>query len=260
MKALIHSLAAAALVFLAGVQPATAQTSEEFTSLKQQIETLKQGQAAIAKELEAIRSILERATGQAREQPFQPTDITVAEAPFLGAADAPVTLVEFTDYQCPFCRRHTASVMPQLVKDYVETGKLRYVMREFPIASLHPEAVKGAEAALCAKDQGKYWEMHDLLFAEQRKMSVADLRAHGEALGLDMAAFNACLDEDKYAAAVKASIEEGARAGVRGTPSFFVGLSASDTPGKIKATKFVRGAQPLQVFQQTIEELLQQGS
>jgi protein-disulfide isomerase len=150
--------------------------------------------------------------------------------------------------------------LKQLLAQYVETGKVRYVMREFPIASLHPQAVKGAEAALCAKDQGKYWEMHDRLFAEQRRMSVPDLRAHGEALGLDMAAYNACLDEDKYAAAVKASIDEGARAGVRGTPSFFVGLSASDNPGTIRATKFVRGAQPLQVFQQTIEELLQQGS
>jgi protein-disulfide isomerase len=138
MKALIRSLAGAAMIVLAGFQPGMAQTSEEITTLKQEIETLKQGQAAIAKELAAIREILERATGQRRERPFEPTNITVADAPFLGQADAPVTVVEFTDYQCPFCRRHNDGTLKQLLAQYVETGKVRYVMREFPIASLHP--------------------------------------------------------------------------------------------------------------------------
>ena len=252
---------AAFLLLVAGVSPAAAQSGEDIGALQQEIESLKQGQAAIQRELSEIKAILERATGGNRQQQaFQPTDITVADAPFLGDADAPVTLVEFTDYQCPFCKRHTAGVMKQLVKDYVETGKVKYVLREFPIASLHPKSAKGSEAALCAGDQGKYWEMHDLLFANARLMAPEDLKQHGATLGLDQAAFDACLDEAKYAAQIQASLQEGIKAGVRGTPSFFIGKTDPANPGKIKATKFVRGAQPFEVFQKNIDEVAAQGS
>ena len=248
------------LLLVAGSLPAAAQSSEEVNALKQEIETLKQGQAAIQRELSEIKAILERATGGTRQQQaFQPTDITVADAPFLGQADAPVTLVEFTDYQCPFCKRHANGVMKRLLKDYVETGKVKYVLREFPIASLHPKAAKGSEAALCAADQGQYWEMHDLLFANPRLMALEDLKEHGETLGLDTAAFNACLDEGKHVERIQAGLQEGVKAGVRGTPSFFVGKTDGATPGRIKATKLIRGAQTFEVFKQNIDEVIRQG-
>lgn len=260
-KSIITIYSMAFLLFSAGSLPAAAQSSEEINALKQEIQALRQGQAAIRRELSEIKAILERATGGTRQQQaFQPTDITVADAPFLGQADAPVTLVEFTDYQCPFCKRHANGVMKQLLKDYVETGKVRYVLREFPIASLHPQAAKGSEAALCAADQGRYWEMHDLLFANPRLMAPDDLKKHGETLGLDTAAFSACLDEGKYAQRVQASVQEGVKAGVRGTPSFFVGKTDGATPGRIKATKLIRGAQGFEVFKQNIDELIKQGS
>lgn len=148
---------------------------------------------------------------------------------------------------------------PQVQDEFVTTGKIRYAVLDYPLRS-HPHAFKAAEAAACAMDNGKYWEMHDLLFANARLMAPEDLKQHGATLGLDQAAFDACLDEAKYAAQIQASLEEGIKAGVRGTPSFFIGKTDPATPGKIKATKFVRGAQPFEVFQKNIDEVAAQGS
>ncbi len=247
-----------------GTSPTLAQSGDELGALKAEIQALKAGQAAMQKDLTAIKEILVRATrgqSQARVQTkFEPQDLSIAGAATLGAADAPVTLVEFTDYQCPFCRRHFAQTMPQLVKDYVETGKLRYVMREFPIQSIHPKALKAAEAALCAGDQGKYWEIHDVFFADQRKLAPEDLKAHAEGLGLDVASFNECLDGDKYAQRVQKDLADGVKAGVRGTPSFFAGLTDPADPTKIRAIKYLNGAQPYVVFKAAIDALIAQAA
>ncbi len=243
-----------------GAVPALAQSGDELGALKAKIQALKADQAAMQKDLTAIKEILVRATrGQSRaraQTKFEPQDLSIAGAATLGAADAPVTLVEFTDYQCPFCRRHNLQTKPQLVKDYVETGKLKYVLREFPIQSIHPKALKAAEAALCAGDQGRYWDMHEAFFADQRKLAPEDLKAHAEALGLDAAGFSECLDGGRYAQRVQKDLADGIKAGVRGTPTFFLGLTDPEDPTKIRATKALRGAQPYAVFKQTIEALL----
>jgi protein-disulfide isomerase len=238
---------------------AQAQSGNDIASLAAEIEALKQGQQAIQKDVAEIKQILQQAMQrQARARPpeFKPQDISIAESPFLGEADAPLTLVEFTDYQCPFCRRHALQTQPQLVKDYVETGRLKYVIREYPIQSIHPQAVKAAEAALCVNAQGKYWEFHDTLFQHQKQLQPEDLKAHAEALNLDMAAFEQCLDSAKTADQVRRDLQAGMDAGVRGTPSFFLGFTKPDAPGAIHATKMLRGAQPFGVFQQTIDGLL----
>ncbi len=187
---------------------------------------------------------------------FKPQDLTIVDAPYLGQPDAVVTLIEFTDYQCPFCRRHNTQTKPQLIKDYVETGKLKYVLREFPLAQIHPQATKAAEAALCAGDQDKYWDMNALFFANQRKLKPTDLLAYAGDLGLDMARFSACLDDGKHAKRVQSDLQAGIKAGVRGTPSFFLGLTDPSDSTKIKATKVLRGAQPYSVFKQAIDQLI----
>ena len=109
-------------------------------------------------------------------------------APSRGKADARVTIVEFTDYQCPFCSRYVRETYPQLDKEYVQTGKVKYVLRDLPLEAIHPLAMKAAEAAHCAGEQGKYWEMHDRLFANQTELARTDLAKHAQALGLDAAA------------------------------------------------------------------------
>ncbi len=262
-KLLAGCLALAALMLL-GIRPGLAQSSQETDALRAQIETLKAGQAEIQKDLAEIKKLLLERPRQSRSQrqarSFTPLDLSVDGAPFKGQADAPVTLVEFTDYQCPFCRRHFNTVLPQLVTEYIETGKIKYVLREFPIVSLHPKAPKASEAALCAGEQGQYWGMHDLMFQNPKQLAVPDLKQGAETLGLDAAAFVDCLDGGSYTETVRTDIAEGAKAGVRGTPSFFLGQTDPANPGKIKATKFIRGAQGYAAFKKAIDELLMPSS
>ena len=157
-----------------------AQSDGELQALQAEVRVLRAGQAAMQKQLAEIKQLLSRAARGRTETAFQPQQITVADAPYLGRPDAAVTLVEFTDYQCPFCRRHSAQTKPRLIKDYVATGKLRYVLREFPLARIHPQATKAAEAALCAGDQDKYWDLNAVFFANQRKLKPTDLLAYAD--------------------------------------------------------------------------------
>ncbi len=238
-----------------------AQSGTEVEALRTEIEALKAGQAAMRKDLSEIKQILLRATsGSANrgraQAAFKPLDLTIAGSPTLGKPEAAVVLVEFTDYQCPFCRRHSAQTKPRLIKDYVETGKLKYVLREFPLAQIHPQAPKASEAALCAGDQGKYWDINQVLFANQRKLAVPELKTYAKDLGLDMARFDECLDGAKYAKRVARDLADGANAGVRGTPSFFLGVSDPNDPDKFRATRMLSGAQPYGAFKQAIDQLI----
>ncbi len=177
-------------------------------------------------------------------------------APYKGVADAPVTLVEFSDYQCPSCRKHFYKVMPRIVKDFVSTGKVKYVMREYPIADLHPKAAKASEGALCAGDQEKSWEMHDLIIAKPRRVGPGQLKAYARMLGLDAANFGYCLDSGQHAGTVSAGIAAGKAAGVPGTPSFFVGLTDPRDADKVTSLTFILGAKDYGVFKRAIEAAL----
>jgi protein-disulfide isomerase len=141
-----------------------------------------------------------------------------------------------------------------LEKDYVKSGRLRYAVRDFPLEAIHPQAFKAAEAARCAGDQGKYWEMHVLLFQNQRALAVADLAKHAATLGLDGAKFQACLDSATHAEGVRRDLAEGAKAGIRGTPTFFLGLI--ENGDRVRVTRVIRGAQPAAVFKAAIDEAL----
>lgn len=190
-------------------------------------------------------------------QPAAPGDLLVAVqgAPALGPDRARVTIVEFSDYQCPFCRRHSSQVLPELVKEYVKTGKLRYVFRDFPITSIHPQAHRLHEAAHCAGDQGRYWEMHDRLFEDSRRTEAKDLAARARALGLDAQRFEQCVAEGVHAARVRQGVADGENARVRGTPTFFVGLTAPDG-APMRPQRLIVGAQPYAAFKQAIDGLL----
>ncbi|MEE8549579.1 MAG: thioredoxin domain-containing protein, partial [Alphaproteobacteria bacterium] len=189
------------------------------------------GDAAARKRLNKLkprRQVKRQVKRRARRKPSRSggrNEMRVDGAPYKGAADAPVTLIEFSDYQCPFCRRHSYKVAPRIVKNFVSTGKVKYVMREYPIASLHPDAAKASEGALCAGDQEKYWEMHDLIIANPRRVGPGRLKAHARRLGLDEADFGNCLDGGQHAGTINADTAVGYAAGVRGTPSFFIGLT-----------------------------------
>jgi len=240
----------AGVMHAAGAQPATAQTND----LRQEVEALKREVSDLRKALDEIRQAAPQAGPPARAAaPAVPVKVSVANRPSMGRADAPVTLVEFSDYQCPFCRRHVTSTLPELKRDYVDRGKVRYVYRDFPIDRLHPEARKAAEAAHCAGDQGKYWEMHDLLFARQRQLNADDLKKYASGIGVDQAAFNACLDEGRHAKVVDEDERAGASIGVTGTPTFVVGKTRPD--GTLEGVRLV-GAQPASAFRRAIDALL----
>lgn len=185
----------------------------------------------------------------AQPTPRGPVEVSTDGAYSIGDPDAPVTIVEFTDFQCPFCSRHFLQTFPQIVAEYVDTGKVRYVFMDFPLSSIHPQAQLASEAARCAGDQAAYVEMHDLLFARQDAWKGRDDAATifsgfaGE-LGLDTAAFDACLATRQHEDAVLADLEYGTSLGIDGTPAFFVN------------GHFISGAQSFEVFQQAIESLL----
>ncbi len=159
--------------------------------------------------------------------------------PYQGPEDAPVTMVEFTDYQCPFCSRHFRETMPQLVSQYGD--EVKYVVLNFPLSNIHPFAQKAAEAAECAYDQGEFWQYHDLLFENQSALDTTSLKKYAVGLGLDVDSFNTCLDSGEKAQQVQSDLQAGQTAGVRGTPTFF-----------INGQRLV-GALPLNRFQTVID-------
>ena len=191
------------------------------------------------------------------ETPSSEILLEIADAPSRGAKEARLVLVEFSDYQCPFCARHVRQTVPEIEREYVRTGKVRYVFRDFPLEAIHPQAFRAAEAARCAGEQGKFWEMHDRLFAHQHALGPEDLIAHAEAVGLNVARFRRCLESGRFAERIRRDLSEGRRAGVRGTPSFFLGFA--EPGGKVRVMRILRGAHPYGAFRQVIEELLHTG-
>ncbi|MEM3087183.1 MAG: thioredoxin domain-containing protein [Halobacteria archaeon] len=175
-----------------------------------------------------------------------------------GNTNAKVQLIEFSDYQCPFCRRHYTQTAPTLLADYVRSGKVLYAYRDFPLDNIHPGATPWAIAARCAGEQGKYKALHDKIFDEQSKQGqgtisyedyAAVAKQWAQELGLDAGAFNACLDSRKYARQVQRDLQDGFAAGVSGTPSFFVG---NPQKGYVR----IEGARELALFKQTLDQEL----
>jgi protein-disulfide isomerase len=169
----------------------------------------------------------------------------VDDDPVKGSEDAPVTTVEFSDFECSFCARFFAETLPLIEESYLRTGKVRLIYRDYPVAG-HSYAQKAGEAAECADEQGKFWDYHDMLFENQGALGTASLKQYAQDLGLDTARFNECLDSDQMAAEVQSDHGDGQAYGVGGTPTFF-----------INGVKVV-GAQPYEVFQQVIEQELKE--
>ena len=176
------------------------------------------------------------------------------DEPTLGSASAPLTMVEFTDYQCPYCRRFEAEVWPKLKRQYIDTGKLRYIARDLPL-EFHAMAAPAAEAAHCAGEQGKFWEMHAALLGGAADLGAGGIGRRAGALGLDMSRFGACLEHRRYAAVIVAHEREADAAGIRGTPGFVVGRAAH---GELTGVR-VQGALPYEEFAELLRELLAGG-
>lgn len=214
-------------------------------------------------------SINGTAQGTANLQPAapaaQPPQVTngvasIDDDPVLGDKNAPVTIIEFSDYECPFCKRHFNDTFPQLVKNYVDTGKVKIVFRDFPLSFHEPMASKEAIAASCARDQGgdkKYFEFHHEIFKRTTSngngLDDAKIQTIASDLKLNINTFTSCISNTAKADEVKKDIADGSAAGASGTPTFLVGKSTGD--GKIDGDLVV-GAQPYAAFQAVIDPLL----
>lgn len=185
----------------------------------------------------------------------EPT-VTASHTNAKGMPSARLTLIEFGDFQCPFCGRYARDTYHRLHRDFVDTGKIEYVFRNLPIAALHPFALMAAEAAECAGAQDRFWEMHDRLFANQEKLLKSDLLMHARDLQLDPVTFSSCL-QGAMAPRVKADSDEAQRFGITATPTFLLGTR--DAAGTITVFKRINGAQPYTVFAAAINEALRGG-
>jgi len=225
----------------------------DLTAIEADLAQIKADLAAVKNQLGQLMRLLSQRPADGRITTSGPVRTSLGDAPMLGRADAPVTLVEFSDYQCPFCQRFFATTLSALKKHYVDTGKVRYVFRDFPLDQMHPQARKAAEAAHCAVEQGKYWEMHEVLFQNQRTLAPPQLTVHARTVGVDGSKFDECLSSGRHAARVERGLADGAAVGVQGTPTFVVGKTK---PGDFVESTPIRGAQPLEMFRRIIDQTL----
>ena len=221
--------------------------------------TKEQGEA-ILNELKQIKQLLQRPQPQAQPsthapKPDEPASVSIAGMPFLGERDAPLTLVMFTDYQCPFCSRFETQTLPEIKKQYIDTGKLRFVVRDLPM-QFHPNAFKAAEAVYCGEEQDKYWPFRELLVANTNKLEAKLLPEYAKQVGMDMDKFSACLESGRHAEKIKANIALAGSIGISGTPSFVVGKSKGDIADGIKLV----GAQPFAAFDQKLKVIIKEQS
>ncbi len=228
----------------------SASTKKEILELKAQI-------TEVQKDLAEIKKLLkEGARAPTAAAGFKEQVISIGNSPFKGKNDATVTIVEYSDYQCPYCARNYRDVMPKLQTEYIDTGKVRFVMREFPIASIHKNATNASLAALCAGNQDKYWGMHDIMFENQKQLDLDSLKNYAATIGLDTEEFNDCLTNKKTDSDLRADMASAAKLGQRGTPGFYLGLTDPSDPDKVKMTVSIRGAQSIDNFRASIDDLL----
>ncbi len=182
----------------------------------------------------------------APQAPSEPVEVSVGNAAILGDKNAPVTILEFSDFECPFCSRFVLNTMPQIMSDYVNKGKVKLAFRHFPLG-FHQNAKPAAIATECAREQGgdeMFFKMHDKIYGDQQNLSVENLKKWAGELGLKTSQFNDCLDTKKYEKQVDADMKDGQSFGVSGTPAFFIN------------GRMISGAQPFAAFKTVIDEEL----
>jgi protein-disulfide isomerase len=209
----------------------------------------------ILKELKAIHHLLEHpqaATPPALAANSDKVQMNVLAGWYaIGRDDAPITVVEFADYQCFFCRKFHSDTFAELKKNYIDTGKVRFVSRDLPL-DVHPNASGAAIAARCAGEQHKFWEMRDLLLANHADLNSAALLKYGKQIKLDMSVFSSCLSDKKYSSDILKDVADAGRMGIGGTPSFVVGKTAKDQITGVR----IGGAAPYSEFETAIKNQL----
>jgi len=247
MRVNTGSILAAGLLFVVMASYALAEgiTKEQGEAILQELKSIRQ-------ELEEIKKKQLTAPGGRPAQPTTGQSATLGN-PILGDLNAPVTLVEFTGYQCPFCRRWYNDTFKKLKKEYIDTGKLRFVLRDLPLP-FHKDAKPAARAAHCAGEQDKFWDMHNALF-EGKGLNNEQLMTYAGSIGIKSEPFKACLDSDRYHKDIDQDVADAGKTSIQGTPGFVVGKT---TDNMIQGPLIV-GAQPYDSFKAQIDQLLAAG-
>lgn len=237
-------VAAAALLLCLPARPAVAQAIPPDTAQQ------------ILQELRAIRQMLEAQPRNAPARPAAAADDRVSfafqpGALALGRADAPLLMVEFTDYECPFCRQFHLTAFEQIRKNYIDSGKVRYVSRDFPL-DFHKNALRAAVAGRCGAEQGKFWELRHSLILNAAKLQQDHILDYAKSLKLDVGNFRSCMESGRLLAAVEEDMEQGRAAGVSGTPTFVIGRLLN---GRLEGIRLV-GAQPYILFAARLDAML----
>jgi protein-disulfide isomerase len=206
----------------------------------------------ILNELRQIRQLLEKQAKPAAPQPEQitRTKLNLDGFAMLGSKDAPLTMVEFTDYQCPFCQRFHVATFGELKKNYIDTGKVRFYSRDMPL-DFHPNALRAAQAARCSAEQGQFWSLRNLMGANPDKLDLEHILGFATDLKMDTTKLRTCVESEKYKNSVETDVMEAMKIGATGTPTFVVGKS---TPEGVDGEVMI-GAQPYQMFDAKLKEL-----
>ena len=190
------------------------------------------------------------------KQPSLPLKISTDNDPVIGEPNAPITIIEFSDFQCPFCAKFHVETLPSIMNEYINEGQVKLVFRDFPIQSIHPNALPASVASECANEQGKFKEMHDVLFENQKEWSnqntdsvIITFTKYALEMGLEEERFDSCLKNGKYIEEIQKDLDDGRAYGITGTPGFFVG---NDEIGFIE----LKGAQPFENFKKVIDSQL----
>jgi len=227
------------------------QPQGELSALRTDIRALQAEQQQIITRLDELKQILQMNGQPVRPQP--PSTLDIHGENFRGNSGARVALIEYADFECPYCGEYERKTFPQILSDYIQTGKVKLFYRDLPLP-MHARALPAARAARCAGEQGKYWEMHDSLFAKQNALSAPALLDRAQTLGLDKEKFTECQSSDKYTADIQKSVSEAQRMGIDGTPTFFLGIV--EPSGDVTIEKRLQGAAPFDVFKTEIDALL----
>jgi protein-disulfide isomerase len=253
----------AAVLFLTGLQlPCLAEDKAGPTnstlSLQDQLNELRQGQQRILQEIAAIKSRLEavpaRSEFGAKPLMTNVISLNVHGESFRGDSQARVAIMEYSDFACSFCAHYAREIYPRIQENYVKTGKVRYYFRDLP-APEHTNSMLLARAARCAGAQGKFWEMHDQLFAMEGAHETVDIQARAEAIGLDMTGFTECLESERFADNIRRSVLSAKHIGIYGTPALIIG-TVNETGDFLRSTKLMVGSESYESIGAAVDELL----
>ena len=225
-------------------------------SVQEQLDDLKRGQERILQELEALRAALASPPARVEQaaRPSGPTVLNVRGEPFKGEKTAPLAIVEYSDFECSHCAQFATEIFPEIDRQYIATGKLRFYFRDLPEPG-NAESLLKARVARCAGDQGKFWPMHDYFFAKHPVLIGSKLEHEAAVAGLDSVKLAACLQEDKYSLMIQRSATGASRMGFRGTPTFVIGkLTAGGDI--LSVSQVLLGSESIQQFKEILDALL----